>query len=264
MSRILLVLLALTIGLPAAAESCADGGATLMIAYRTPPGDRLAFRREMAEKGLARLQELKEQGVLQAYRVLANRYVETGEWDVMALLRFSKGADLERWKSVEQSTPAGLGDSLLAHATAIASVPADMIRQDAAAEPTAPGKSVFLVIPYQYLVPVRDYETYLDGYTLPQLKGWIGEGVLSGYGLYLSRYPAGRPWNAMLLLEYRDDKSLAARDEVVARVRSRLKDNPDWSAWADNKKTIRSEGVAIVADELVRAGQPGKAAGACY
>jgi hypothetical protein len=52
---------------------------------------------------------------------------------------------------------------------------------------------VFLVIPYEYLVPVNDYLAYLDGYTVPQMEGWVEEGVLARYSVFLSRYPRDAP-----------------------------------------------------------------------
>jgi len=109
---------------------------------------------------------------------------------------------------------------------------------------------VFLVIPYEYLVPVNEYLQYLDDYTLPQLDGWMQEGVLARYDIYLARYPVGRPWQSLLVLEYKDDRALAARDATVARVREKLKDNPKWKAISDNKKNVRNERQPVVADPL--------------
>jgi hypothetical protein len=242
MRNILALCLLLLGGAAFAAEE-----SSLIITYQMAPGDRPAFRQQMVDSGLPRFQEWKEKGILKAYRVLAARYADAGNWDFMAILSFAKPADLERWKEVEQGNPAGLTSAMLDVTTSIASAPADLIRQEGADAKAG----VFLVIPYEYLVPAAEYVTYLDGYTLPQFKGWISEKVLAGYGVYLSRYPAGRPWNAMLLLQYQSEAALAERDRVVQLVRARLKDNPEWKAWADNKKAIRDERQAVVADELL-------------
>ena len=228
--------------------SYAAEGQSLIVTYQVAPAQRPAFREQMVKTALPRLKGWKEQGLLKNYRVLASRYVDSGNWDFMAILDFARTEDVVRWKAVEQSTPAGLDPAGLALTSSISSAPADLIRQEGVSP--AGGHSVFLAIPYEYLVAVGDYVTYVDGYTVPQFKGWIGEKILSSYGLYLSRFPAARPWNAMLLLEYRDEQGLAERDRVVALVRSRLKENPEWKAWADNKKAIRDERQAVVADEL--------------
>ena len=44
------------------------------------------------------------------------------------------------------------------------------------------------------------YLTYVDNYLVPQTEGWMNEGVLAGYGLYVGRYAAGRPWASLLVL----------------------------------------------------------------
>ena len=185
-------------------------------------------------------------GVLQDYRLVYNRYVDSANWDAMALLSFAGDAGVERWKRIEIDSPAGLSSNALDLATAIDTVPADLMRQNGKSE----RDSVFLVIPYEYLVPVNEYIQYLDDYTLPQLDGWMQEGVLAHYDVYLARYPAGRPWQALLVLEYKGDRGLAARDAVVAKVRARLKDNPKWKAISDSKKNVRNERAPVIGDPL--------------
>jgi len=85
---------------------------------------------------------------------------------------------------------------------------------------------------------------------IPQFKGWMEEGVLAGYSLYTSQFPAGRPWNAVVLLQYKDEAALSARDAVVGRVRERLKDNPEWKAISDSKKSVRNEEQVVIADSI--------------
>lgn len=75
-------------------------------------------------------------------------------------------------------------------------------------------------------------------------------GVLDSYEVITSRYPAGRAWNAMIVLRYRDDAALARREEVTAKVRARLAADPSWKSFSDSKKTIRTEGRLAVADEV--------------
>ena len=66
--------------------------------------------------------------------------------------------------------------------------------------------------------------------------------------VYLARYPAGRPWQSLLVLEYRNDQALAARDAVVAKVRARLTANAKWKAVSENKKNVRAEKTPVLAD----------------
>jgi hypothetical protein len=231
-----------------AADPRESGPRNLVITYHTSPANRLAFRQELEQSGVRQLQRWRDDGVLQSYRVLFNRYVDSANWDAMAMLTFAKESDLERWKRIELEAPAGLSQRALSLATSIDTVPADLMRQNGAAE--SRDGSVFLIIPYEYVVPVDDYIAYLDGYVLPQVDGWMEEGVLASYGIYLARYPAGRPWQSLLVLEYKSDQALGARDAAVAKVRARLKENPKWKAISDSKKNVRVERSPVIADSI--------------
>lgn len=221
---------------------------SLVITYHTAPANRLAFRQELEQSGVGQLQRWKDDGLLQSYRVLFNRYVDSASWDALALLTFAREADVERWKKIEVEGPAGLSQKALALVTSIETTPADLMRSRSAAD--APDSAVFLVIPYEVVVPVDDYIAYLDGYVLPQVDGWMEEGIVGRYGIYLARYTAGRPWQSLLVLEYRSDPALGARETVVAKVRARLKDNPKWKAISDSKKNVRVEKAPVIADPL--------------
>ena len=241
----LIALIVLTVARANAADPRDIGPRTLIITYHTTPAHRAAFRHEL-EESTAQWRRWKEEGVLQDYRLVYNRYVDSANWDAIALLSFAGDGGVERWKRIEIDSPAGLSSKALDLATAIDTVPADLMRQNG----KSARDSVFLVIPYEYLVPVNEYIQYLDDYTLPQLDGWMREGVLAHYDVYLARYPAGRPWQSLLVLEYEGDRGLAARDAVVAKVRARLKDNPKWKAISDSKKNVRNERAPVIADPL--------------
>jgi hypothetical protein len=240
----LITLVALTAA--GAADPRDAGPRALIVTYHTTPANRVAFRRELEASAAQQWRRWKDEGVLQDYRLVYNRYVDSANWDAMALLSFAGEAGIERWKRIEIDSPAGLSPKALELATAIDTVPADLMRQNG----KSAGDSVFLVIPYEYLLPVNEYLQYLDDYTLPQLDGWMQEGVLAHYDIYLARYPAGRPWQALLVLEYKGDRGLAARDATVAKVRGKLKDNPKWKAISDTKRNVRNERQPVIADPL--------------
>lgn len=221
------------------------GPRALIITYHTTSAHRVDFRHEL-EQSAVQWRRWKDDGVLQDYRLVYNRYVDSSNWDAIALLSFAGDAGRERWKRIEIESPAGLSPKALELTTAIDTVPADLMRQNGKSGPDA----VFLVIPYEYLVPVNEYIQYLDDYTLPQLDGWMQEGVLAHYDVYLARYPAGRPWQSLLVLEYKGDLGLAGRDAAVAKVRGRLKDNPKWKAISDSKKNVRNERIPVIGDPL--------------
>ena len=249
--RLVPLLLASTLFAQAAyaADPREAGPLALVITYHTTPANRLALHKEIAESGLRQFQRWKDDGILQGFSIMTNRFVDSGTWDTTAVLNFSSSSDIARWKKIEQLTPAGLAQQGLALATAIDTTPADLIRKGSAAvEAVDP---VLLVIPYDVQVSTADYIKYLDGYMIPQLEGWIAEGALSKYSVYIGRDTAGRPWSALLVLEYTSEATLGAREAVKAKVRARLRDNPEWKAISDDKKSIRVEKQVVIADEIV-------------
>jgi hypothetical protein len=247
-----LIALAMMFGLcfggPAAAAARQP---TLVVALSTEPSQRSALRGVLSGEQAGRLEAWRRQGLLAGYRLLFTRYADTGVWDGLEVLTFRDEAALARWNSIEQASPGGLSPRALALVSQVVSTPADHAR---GAEASRDGSdSAYLVVPYQSLVSASDYLKYLDGYTLPQFQGWMAEGVLGGYEVEVSRYPADRPWSALILLRYRDDAALARRDETTAKVRARLAQDPSWKAISDGKQNARVEKRAAVADQLAAA-----------
>jgi hypothetical protein len=82
------------------------------------------------------------------------------------------------------------------------------------------------------------------------MNGWVAEGVLASYALYLNQNEAGEPWDALFLLEYRDLQALARRRTTVNRVRAELQSNPEWRTLSETKQTFRKEGQIVIADPI--------------
>jgi len=230
-----------------------QGPRALIITYRVAPADRLAFRAAVRRSTLPRLKALRARGDLESYHVLASRYVDSAAWDTLLILTFRRPEDLAHWRAAEAAAPAGLSPTALKYVRTIETAPADPVRSGA-----APGRAetspVYLVVPYDTLVPTDDYLAYVDGYLLPQVNGWMEAGALGSYGVYLARYYPGRPWSSMLVLGYRGDAGLARRDAVVRSVRAALAASPEWKRIADSKTAVRVEKLAVIADDLA-AGQ---------
>jgi hypothetical protein len=257
--RPLSALCALALGLAAATASHAAGAAdwrdhgpaSMIMTYKVQPGDKLAFKAAIRAETLPRLARLKAAGELAAYHVLANRYLDSGGWDVMMILDFRSPAALAHWRTVEDQAPGGLAPAALKLVTAAETAPSDEMFEGGAAAKAGDPAPVWLVVPYDYLVSTDEYLNYVKGYLVPQTEGWIQEGALQSYGVYLPRYPAGRVWSAQLVLAYRGDEGLARRDAVVKTVRGRLSaSNADWKAWSENKQKLRTEKQPVVADEI--------------
>ncbi len=229
-----------------------SGPTALIITYRCAAANRPSFRNSIVKVDIPRFERLKADGILQNYRLLFNWYVDENTWDLMAVLTFHKYADLARWREIERSSPGGLSQESLRLGAPTNTYSADLSWHGVA--PDAKGdssKSVFFVIPYD-VVNMDEYKPYVSGYTIPQLEGWIREGVLSSYSLYLNRYYAGKPWDSLLILEYKDMESFGHRENVVAKVRAALSADAKWKTLSDNKQKIRTERESMVAEELSR------------
>lgn len=244
----LLFLLAAS-GVPSAPAQQTGGPTQLLITFRCAAADRPAFRDYLQGEESRMLGKLKAEGVLKSYQLLFNPFVTTGTWDAMTVLNFSSYAATQRWKEIEQKYPAGLTPAGLKLAKPIQTYSADLAWEDTALDPGHDDNHVFYVIPYSYN-SLDQYKSYVEGYVIPQLCGWMKEGVLSHYGLYLNRYSTGDPWDALFIYEYRNLESFGKREETVAKVRATLRDDSAWKHLSDIKASIRSETENTIAEEL--------------
>ncbi len=222
---------------------------TLVITYSAAVGDRSALLKELESEQGGRLQGWKNDGLLAEYQLFFNRYADDGTWDAAAVLTFADVKAKVKWHKIEREAPGGLTPKAARLVKSVRTAQADVYRQERKAAASTRG-SAFLVIPYQYKVSLREYETYLDDYAFPQFRGWMDEGVLDSFALYIARYGAERPWSALLVLEYRDDAALDQRPAVTAKVRERLAKIPKWKAASDKKEGVREEGTVVVADQV--------------
>lgn len=228
------------------------GPTHLFITYRCALSNRVALRRYMIAKGLPQLDGWRRQGLLTGYHVLFNRYADAETWDMAVLLAFRTFADVDRWKQIELTDPAGLAPEGLQLVTSATTYSMDLLRHDAATNSAKPDDSIFFVIPYDYAPnPTDAYVSYVDGYVVPQLKGWLEEGAIAAYSMYISRFSTSRSWSALLVLEYRGAEGFSARDRVIAKVRARLAQDPEWKKWSEDKQKMRVEKETVVADELL-------------
>jgi hypothetical protein len=227
----------------------AGGPKQILITFRCAAADRPAFRAYLQGEESRMLEKLMAEGVLKSYHLLFNPFVTTGTWDAMTVLNFSSYAATRRWKDIERKYPAGLNAVGLKLAKPIQTYSADLNWEGDATDPGPDDKHVFYIIPYSYST-LDQYKSYVDGYVIPQLRGWMKEGVLSRYSLYLNRYSTGDPWDALFIYEYRDLESFGKREETVAKVRATLRDDPSWKHLSDIKATIRTETENTIAEEL--------------
>lgn len=247
-----IVIIISLLAVPAIAKDYTDTGPlSLLVTYRCDPAHRPAFRNYLNAKQLPQLEKWRTEGVLKEYQVFFNWYVDEVTWDAMAMLQFHKYADVARWKKIEETMPGGLCQEGLKLAKPLVTSSADIVwRNKAEGVKTDTKKSVYLVIPYKYLVLVKEYKAYVDAYVIPQLDGWVKEGVLSSYRVLLNRFPTGDRWGSMLVLEYKDLETFGKRKHTKYKVREGLRKIPEWVAYSKIKRTLRQEKEPIIADPL--------------
>jgi hypothetical protein len=223
------------------------GPREILITYRCRPSDRPAFRDFLATQETRMLDKLKVEGTLSSYQMLFNPVV-TETFDALLILDFTNVAATQRWLELERISPGGLSPAGQRLATPQMTYFADL--QWEGASPTPPSAHpIFYAIPYSYN-SLDQYKTYVDSYVIPQVKGWMREGVLSHYAIYLDRYNVGPPWDALFIYQYRDLKALGEREQTIAKVRTTLRSDPDWVHWNDIKSTVRSESENTILEEV--------------
>jgi len=233
--------------LTAAAAPAEDGPKNILITYRSKPADRPAFRRYLIETELNRLKGWKAEGHLANYQILFNPYVDQDTWDAMLVVEFADYAQAVGWKKIERDLPGGLDEAGQALAVPQQTYEADLTWSEGTV--SADPSRVYYVIPYEYR-NAAEYSDYVDGYVLPQVRGWMKEGVLTSYRIFMNRYPVGRRWDSLFVYEYKDDAAFGKREGTIAKVRQTLKDDPRWKALSDNKANIRSESDNTIAEAL--------------
>ena len=236
---------------PAAAQHEIDPSWYLFITYRAEPAARASFLAHLRGAGAQRFEQWQRQGVFREHRILAHSFVDADSWDAMVILRFDSFAHIARWRGVEREFPGGLAPEGLRYGSAVNTYTAERawLGSSRVGRPGT-GNEMYLVIPYEFSSEA-EYRPYAEAYVIPQFEAWVQEGVLTGYDMYLNQYPASKPWDVLIVLEYRDQEALGRREEVKQRVRARLRlENPEWVAAANVKADLRTEGVVAVAEPV--------------
>src|SRR5215469_2643102 len=234
---------------PMRAQEQVDGPTALIITYHARPGARASLRRVMQGEGVAQLEKWKQDSIFATYSLLFTTYAADSAPDMFLILRFKHFTDLSRWQKIEETYPGGLTEKAQAITAVDTSATADIIGEGSAAPTTK--DSQFFVLEYDVTVDMPKYVSYVQGYVTPQFEGWMKAGVLASYSCYVNQNPAGAPWSSFIVLEYKDLKSLAAREVVKNKTRAELADtNATWKKWSDDKSAIRKEKAAIPALSL--------------
>jgi hypothetical protein len=221
-----------------------DGPAALITSYHARPGARAKLRQVMGTVGVAQFATWRRQGVFASYQLLFTTYSGDSAPDMFLVLKFNHFTDLAKWQKIEETSPGGLPTLAQTLATADYSATADIVKQSSIGPTTK--DSQFFVLEYDVLVDMPKYTSYVLGYATPQFDKWQQTGALTSYAGYVNQNPAGAPWGSFIVLEYKDLKSLAAREVIKTQARKDLgATNAEWKKWSDDKTAVRKEKAAI-------------------
>lgn len=236
------------------AQEGGNGPFSLFITYQCSPDKRTAFREHVENELVERFEGWKQQGVFRDYLILFASFVNAGEYaaDMVVRLDFAQFVDVARWREIERVTPAGLSARAFKLCTPVSTDLADLTTSGGPPSSAARPGSIFLWIPYHLErgVGKPEYKKYFDGYVKPQTNGWLADGALAWWGMYLNQHNTGKPWDVILLLEYTDIQGLARRDIVKQEVRVKLRNDPAWKALNDSKQEVRQEDRVTIMDSI--------------
>ena len=218
-----------------------EGEVHLVLTYTCPPQNRPAFRAYMETKGVNQFEQWRKDGVMSNYLILFSHFANAQLEDMWVILDFDKFSEVGKWLAVERKSPGGLGAEALAIATPKTCVYTDKGWAGGKTNPDH-AKSVYMMIPYQTLVPADEYADFVTKYVEPQLKFWVKSGIMHSYAVHIEQNPTNTPWDSLLVFEYDGLRGIALRDVVKQQVRdSNLKDDPGYKHYSPIKRTIRKE-----------------------
>lgn len=220
-----------------AQEEFINGPRSLIVTYRTAAKERAAFRRYLTDIMALRWRALQNTVGIGGFRIYYSWYGQPRVWDTMLVLHFPTFEAVSRWNNLERAQPRGLDPKGLGLAEPSVTIAVDLPRAKNA--DALRDREVYYMFPYEY-PSGPEYSVYVKGYVLPQADGWVREGALPGYELYMNRYPVGPSWDTLFVQKYRNVKAFGRRQEVRNKVRTTLRDDLVWKAFRERKAKIRN------------------------
>lgn len=231
-----------------AAEDEGGQGPFIMITYQAEPRDRAAVREYASSDWRENLNRWRGDKSFADYRLLVNSYVDAYTWDVKLILQFNDYAQVENWNAIERRYPSGLDPSGMELLTPEHTYLANRFLNKRA-EGSSQHDGVYFVIPYAYRSE-GEYKNYVQVYVQPQFEAWVDSGIAVSYEVFLNRHPTGKPWDSLLVIQYKDTKSFGERDNLKWATRAELKDIPSWKLISDVKHDFRTEWETAIAEPI--------------
>ncbi len=102
--------------------------------------------------------------------------------------------------------------------------------------------TVFQVMEYEVLVDRLEFEDYIDGYQLAEMRMRHQNGGLKRYSSFYAGPGSSMSWQSLIIMEYRDEAALAASTEVNKALGQELmKRDPRFASFKLTKDGIRTK-----------------------
>ena len=241
----------------ASAQIKNNGPMSIVVAYKSSPDKRPAFRQYVQTKLVPRLVQWKADGAIKDFQVFAAAFSgqRVGNLDIALILDFENFAGTEKWRALERKMPGGLSVEGMAlgwaeHAMLTYPVGEGRAKQHNAAT------AIPVLGFYEATVGDAEYVQYARGYVEPQFKGWLEAGILSAYRMFMihpGQNPGSVPYTFLVVKQYRDATALSDSDAVKEKVRQELEKITQWKALSDVKSTKRKARGFVIAEPILPA-----------
>jgi hypothetical protein len=235
------------------AQQNGNGPCCLVIAYKTAPELRPKLREYLGGRGLEQFHAWQKQGVFERFELYFSSFSNQNSADFTAVLHFAHFSDIAGWSRIEREAAGGLATAKDSSLIPVSTDLADEYRSGVGGT-KVPDGDVCVLIPYTVNTSMEIYRSYVDGYVVPQLEGWIKRGAMVSYAILMNQNGAGSAWDSMLVLEYRGYAGLAQREVLKAKVREDLASNQAWQKWSLDKSHTRTEGKLTVVEPIESVG----------
>lgn len=223
---------------------------SLVIAYQAKPEARAAFRDYLKTKGTASFERWKKEGVYSNYQILFQQLTGYNDsTDAFVILTFPNYLATTRWVQIDQQSPGGLSVEGLKLAGVKHSAFAERVAHRRVGN-AVPANEVYEISQYQ-IGEKPQYRKFVAEYPVKMFDNWMAQGNVSEYTVYLALHHAGAPWQAMIVLGYRDAQSYSTSAEMKIKSYAALQSDQAWKAQeasrdGSRKKFIESFYSAVV------------------
>lgn len=221
----------------------------VILTFSAPAVQHEKMRDFFRDDGKELFDKYRDEGLIADYRILINMLSNSEAiFDVSIIMDIEEGPNIQRLEEIEERLLRLVRRERFGkHITMEADVlDAYLMTSRDDIDPTSlseDGGGVYIVAPHVIEIGnLRDYRIYSDEYLLPIMEAYIGAEALNGFTLYINSYPAGSPWQALLVFKFEDFEQMERREQVQGELRAELiAEDPVWKDWYGRRYDFRSE-----------------------